>query len=203
MALIGFPKNNVQKLRVPDLERASMSFSPQAVDSTEAFLQFLNQVERGLNLYVHSLVSSNSDARDLLQEVRITLWKNFAAFEPGTNPMAWARRIALHRILNYRRSEKRRSAFSADPEFLEAVAGEIERQSRDLDSRADRLHECLRKLPDAHRKLILLRYFDECGVDEIAQKTERTVEAVYRLVSRVRVVLQECMEKPREAAPGA
>ena len=47
MALIGFPKNNVQKLRVPDLERANMSFSPQAVDPTEALLlgiRFLGRV---------------------------------------------------------------------------------------------------------------------------------------------------------------
>ena len=181
-----------------------MSTPPQLSESaspfpfgelTEAYLRVLNEVDRGLNIYIHSLVASNSDAQDLLQEVRITMWKHFGSFVPGTNPLAWARKIALNQILNYRRSEQKRSAFCNDREFIEAVAQEIERQSCSLDFRTDRLRDCLRKLPDAHRKLILWRYFEECGVEEIAQKTERSVEAVYRLVSRIRVALQECIQK--------
>jgi RNA polymerase sigma-70 factor (ECF subfamily) len=183
-----------------------MSSPPQpneSAEATEAYLQLLNAVDRGLNVYIHSLVASNTDAQDLLQEVRITMWKHFGSFVPGGNPLAWARKIALHQILNYRRSQRKRSALSMDREFIEVVAQEIDRQSSSLNSRTEHLRDCLRKLPDSHRKLILWRYFEECGVEEIARKTERSVEAVYRLVSRIRVVLQECVErqqaKPRNA----
>ena len=56
------------------------------------------------------------DAEDILQACRLTLWKQFETFEPGTNFLAWARKIALnqtHRPLL----------------LLEAVAAEIDKQS--------------------------------------------------------------------------
>ena len=34
----------------------------------------------------------------------------------------------------------------------------------------------------AHRKIVVWRYYEECGVEEIAAKSERTVEARYRLL---------------------
>ena len=64
-----------------------------------------------------------------------------------------------------------------------------------LDHKADALRVCLRKLPEAHRKNIVWRYFEDCGVQEIATKSERTVEAVYRLLSRIREVLNECVSR--------
>ena len=170
------------------------------LEPAEAFLQLLNSVDRGLNLYIHSLVASNSDAQDILQEVRITMWRHFSAFAPGTNPQAWARKIALNQILNHRRSARRRQVLPLDAEFIEAVAEEIDRQSDGLELRSESLRECLRKLPETHRQLILWRYFEECGVSEIAAKTGRSVEAVYKLVSRIREAILECMKR-REAGP--
>jgi RNA polymerase sigma-70 factor (ECF subfamily) len=57
------------------------------------------------------------------------------------------------------------------------------------------LQQCLRKLPEAHRKIIVWRYYEDCGVDEIATKSQRTIEAVYRLLSRIRTVLNDCVSQ--------
>lgn len=169
---------------------------PDPADQTEAYLRLLTQHDRWLATYVYSLVSSAADADDILQEVKVTLWKQFAKFEPGTNFRAWARTIATHQILNYRRSEKKRSLSSSlDEAFIEAVASEIEQRSELLDSKADALALCLRKLPEAHRKVVVWRYYEDCEVEEIATKSERTVEAVYRLLSRIRQTLNECVSR--------
>lgn len=170
--------------------------SPEPADQTEAYLRLLTQHDRWLATYVYSLVSSAADADDILQEVKVTLWKQFSKFEPGTNFRAWARKIATNQILNYRRSEKRRSVSSSlDEEFIEAVAAEIDQRADLLDSKADALALCLRKLPEAHRKVVVWRYYEDCNVEEIATKSERTVEAVYRLLSRIRQVLSECVSR--------
>lgn len=174
--------------------------SPDPADQTETYLRLLTQHDRWLAAYVYSLVASAADADDILQEVKVTLWKQFAKFEPDSNFRAWARKIATNQILNYRRSEKKRSVSSSlDEAFIEAVAAEIDQRADALDLKAEALNLCLRKLPEAHRKIVVWRYYEDCGIEEIAVKSERTVEAVYRLLSRIRQVLSECVN--RQIAP--
>lgn len=168
---------------------------PDSTENTEAYLRLLTQHDRWLATYVFSLVARAADAQDILQEVKVTMWKQFAKFEQGTNFRAWARRIATNQILNYRRSEKKRPSSTLDEEFIEAVAAEIDRRAETLEAKADALKICLRKLPEAHRKIVVWRYYEDCGVEEIAVKSERTVEAVYRLLSRIRGVLSDCVNR--------
>ncbi len=176
---------------------------PDSTEQTEAFLRLLTQHDRWLAAYVYSLVASGTDADDILQEVKVTMWKHFAKFEAGSSFRAWARRIATNQILNYRRSEKRRPNSALDEEFIEVVAAEIDRRADVLDGRADALRLCLRKLPEAHRKIVVWRYYEDCGVEEIAAKSERTVEAVYRLLSRIRGVLNECVSRQLAHSPAS
>ena len=173
-----------------------MEIPPDSSDQqTENYLRLLTQHDRWLATYVYSLVHDRADADEILQDCKVAMWKQFAKFEPGTNFRAWARKFATHHILNYRRSEKRRPQTVIDDEFIEAVAGEIDRRAGAFDGRAEALQTCLRKLPEAHRKIIVWRYYEDCGVEEIAAKSERSVEAVYRLLSRIRTVLNECVSR--------
>ena len=135
------------------------------------------------------------DADEILQDCKVAMWKHFGSFAEGSNFRAWARTFATHHILNYRRSSKKRPSTGLEAEFIEAVAGEIEQRADQLDARAEALQGCLRKLPEAHRKIVVWRYYEDCGVEEIATKSERSVEAVYRLLSRIRGVLNDCVSR--------
>jgi RNA polymerase sigma-70 factor (ECF subfamily) len=169
--------------------------APDSTENTEAYLRLLTQHDRWLATYVHSLVSRPADAEDILQEVKVTMWKQFSKFELGTNFRAWARKIATHQILNYRRAEQKRPNAELEEAFIESIAAEIDRRADALDLRTDALKLCLHKLPMAHRQMIVWRYYEDCGVEEIATKSERTVEAVYRLLSRIRQVLNDCVSQ--------
>jgi RNA polymerase sigma-70 factor (ECF subfamily) len=174
---------------------------PDPTADTEAYLRLLTQHDRWLATYVYSLVASATDAQDILQEVKVTMWKQFSKFEPGTNFRAWARKIATNQILNYRRAVKKLPNTQLEEEFIEAVAAEIDRRADVLDLKTDALRICLRKLPEAHRKIVVWRYYEDWGVEEIAAKSERTVEAVYRLLSRIRTVLNECVSRQLTQQP--
>ncbi|MEO0445707.1 MAG: sigma-70 family RNA polymerase sigma factor [Verrucomicrobiota bacterium] len=173
-------------------------FEDSSTDA-EDYLRLLAKHERSLAAYVHSLVRSVEDAEDLLQECKVVMWKHFPKFEEGTNFLAWARKIAFHQILNYRRKSGR-TVSSGDEAFLEAIAAEIDRRSDHLEERAEALQICLRKLPLAHRQTIVLRYFEDCEVDEIARKTDRSEGAVYRLLSRIRQTLNDCVTRTLRTA---
>ncbi|HET6407182.1 MAG TPA: sigma-70 family RNA polymerase sigma factor [Chthoniobacteraceae bacterium] len=173
-----------------------MDFSPNSSDQqTERYLRLLAQHDRWLATYVYSLVHDRADGDEILQDCKVAMWKHFGSFQADTNFRAWARKFATHHILNYRRSEKRRPETVVDDEFIEAVAGEIDRRGGVLDRRSDALQLCLRKLPEAHRRIIIWRYYEDCGIEEIAAKSERSVEAVYRLLSRIRTVLNDCVSQ--------
>ena len=112
---------------------------PNSADRDEAYLRLLAEHERALSAYVFSLVSSPADAADILQECKLALWRMFDRFEPGTDFRAWARAVALHQILNFRRAAKRRPESPHEHEFIEAVAAEIDRRADELDRRAELL----------------------------------------------------------------
>lgn len=168
--------------------------------STEAYLRLLAQHERAVTAYVFALVPCNQDAEDLLQECKVVMWKHFASYQPDSDFLAWARKIALHQILNYRRKLQRRQTSTVDQTFIEAVAAEIDRKSDHLEKRSEALRQCLRKLPRPHQQAIVWRYYEDCEVEEIATKTGRTETAVYRLLSRIRQALNSCVTRTLSAS---
>lgn len=173
---------------------------------TEAYLLLLARHERELASYVYGLVGSRADGDEILQEARVLMWKKFVDFTPGTNFAAWGRKICLGLILNYRRSRQRERTTAAEDAFIEAVASEIDRieaESAGLpNNRAEALEACLKKLPETHRQIILWRYYEDLDIPGIARKSRRSEGAVYRMLSRVRKTLLECMEKELGASHG-
>jgi RNA polymerase sigma-70 factor (ECF subfamily) len=173
-----------------------MDARPDKTDAmTEVYLRLMTQHDRWLAAYVYSLVPRAADVDDILQEVKVTMWKHFAKFDAGSNFRAWARQIATHQVLNFRRAEHRRPSATLDDSFVEAVAAEIDRRADEFDQRAEALRNCLKKLADGHRKIIVWRYFDDCGIEAIAARTQRSTEAVYQLLSRIRGMLNECVSR--------
>ena len=190
-----FLQNHVQKSQLETSSYCPAMEFPDNTEQTESYLLLLNEHERALAAYVHSLVPRREDAEDILQEAKIVLWRKFSEFEPGTNFKAWARKIALGLILNHRRKEKTRATSPVDQEFIEAVAAELDRRGDELERRGEMLHDCVKRLPEAHRQLIVWRYFEAADIDEIARKTGRSEGAVYRLLSRIRENLGICLKR--------
>jgi len=185
----------------PGSEDAGGSGADFPADPAETYLTLLNEHERRLATYVHALVPHAGDAEDILQACRITMWRKFPDFEPGTNFFAWARKVAFHQILNHRRSEKRRPFSPVDERFLESVAEEVERQSETLAERSEALHLCLRKLPTKQRRTVSMRYFEGLDISEIARRTGGTEASVYKMLSRVRSALSDCIVNQVKSSP--
>ncbi len=167
---------------------------------TEEFIELLALHDPAISAYVMSLVPSNSDAQDILQETKIALWRSFEQFETGTNFTAWARRTALNRVLDHRRRKGRESRwlwFSG--RCYELLAEEFE---ADADRRAEstnHLRACIAKLQPQHQQILTLRYFREATVEDVAARVNRTVEATYRVLSRIRLALRKCITEAAES----
>lgn len=170
-------------------------------DRTTEFLDLLTRHDRALALYIYGLVPGSSEAEDILQQTKMLLWREFARFETGTHFLAWARKIAFHQILTWRR-KRQRGHLPLSEEMLESLSHEIEKLA-DAGDRREALRSCILKLPHEHRQLVLLRYFEDLEIDQVAERVKSTAGAVYRALSRVRQALFTCVEKELATATPA
>ena len=179
-----------------------MSDHPSSDERTEAFLILLNEHERRLVLYVTGLIACPQDAQDVLQEGKIVMWRQFHQFELGTNFPAWARKILFYQILAFRRRSKKNAAELLNEALLQKLSDESESEQREAkwQSREQALSNCVLKLNEEHREIIELRYRDEASIEGISRKTDRTEGAIYRLLSRLRKNLYDCVEKQLQQA---
>jgi RNA polymerase sigma-70 factor (ECF subfamily) len=161
-------------------------------EKVELFVRLLGQHQRRLFLYVMSLVPQYGDAEEVLQETNLVLWREFDRFQPGSNFAAWACRVALNRVLAWRKRRQRDRLQFCDA-FLAAVAAEADARADDLDERSHQLARCIDRLPPQHRDLLRRRYGENQSVGAIASTLGRTADAVYRALSRIRHTLHECV----------
>lgn len=166
----------------------------------ELFVSLLARHDRSLGLYVISLCPQLAEAEDVLQDVKLYMWNNFHKFAPGTNFVAWAKRIAFYTVLTHRKKKARQPKLLGD-DFIQAVADDLEQRHEELEQRHALLSDCLRKLGARDREMLTLRYTQRLEIGSLAERLGRTVTAVYRHLSRIRQALHDCVTR-QEALHG-
>lgn len=164
----------------------------QKQDRTEAFIRLLSEHERRLGTYAMMMIPHAQDCDEVLQEAKLVMWRSFDRFQLGTDFLAWSRKVVFHQVLKYRRRPSRRLQPFAD-EILELLASDIDSDPFEFDRREEALMTCIEKLSSDHREIVRLRYRDELSIDRISDRSGRTSGAVYRVLSRIRRSLHECV----------
>ena len=164
----------------------------QPPDPHRALVPLLMRHERQVFAYIYTLLPNRHDAEDILQETCLTIYDKFGEFTPGTDFVAWAMRIAWWKV----RAAKQKFARSKvvfNDEVMEAVAHTAE-QMREEGSRAQSaLAECLQKLNERDRRMILTRYERGSGVERAAMVSGRSLQAAYKALMRIKQVLHDCV----------
>jgi len=161
----------------------------------EQFMRLFLQSERELLRYVMVLVPSVADARDVLQETALALWRQIDKYDPARPFVPWACRFALNEARMFLRSEGRRRRRFLQEDLVALLEDRRIELAAELDDRRRHLRDCLERLPPNQRGLIRGYYFDDESVANLAARLGRTVDAVYKSLQRVRHVLQQCIER--------
>ncbi len=164
----------------------------------EEFMRLFLSNEHEVLRYVLALVPNLADARDIIQETAVSLWKRFDDYDPEQPFAPWACRFALNKVRHHWRREKRRQHLF-DEETMEFLAARRTELADVMDYRREFLQECLCKMPEKSRSILTGYYFHEESVEEISEKTGRTVEAIYKALQRIRRGLSQCIQYRMEA----
>jgi RNA polymerase sigma-70 factor, ECF subfamily len=161
--------------------------------SASDFVVLYTQHERRLYRFVASLLSRPTDAEDVLQDTAKVLWQKIAEYDPERPFFPWACRIAHFEVSNYYQRERtRRKHFSEAA--VELLAEARQKNEGLLDAQSRWLSECMMRLAEMDRCLIEQRYSSDHTLAELAEKTGRTPNALYKSMQRIRRTLLDCID---------
>lgn len=149
-----------------------------------------------LMAYLRSLLGANPSVDDLFQQTMLVAWRRLGDYDRSRPFAPWLRGIAQRLVLEHYRKTSQ-APMSTDPSVLAALDQRFEDFGRlrgdSFRDRAEKLKECLGKLPDAMRHAIELVYAHGLQISQAAQAEESGEEAIKKRVQRARVLLAECL----------
>lgn len=156
------------------------------------FSELLSRHQSQLYAYIFAIVRNREDASDLFQSVCLILWRKFDLFQPGTSFFCWARLTARRVVADFLKRKKLLT--HASEELLDALAATpLTPHSDETDVYLDALRHCREKLNDADQELLGLRYVEDVGSHQIADRLQRPQQSVCNSLTRIRRWLLECV----------
>lgn len=136
----------------------------------------------------YSYVKNEEDALDIIQE---SIYKAISSLNTIQDPQymkTWFYRIVINTSLDFLRKEKK--ILVTDDETLEFYSPGADDNYQDID-----LQRALDDLPPNYRSIVVLRFFEDLKIEEIADVLELNVNTVktrlYSALKKLRISLEE------------
>ena len=159
----------------------------------ERFTRLLLESEPVMLRSILVSVPHRADAREILQETAVALWRQFETYDPERPFLNWAMGFARIETRRFLSRESRRAQLSR--QAREALEQEMQEPS-EFDAALERhLATCLGKLNDKARRLVQGYYHENHSPETLSQREGQSVDAIYKTIQRARRNLQACIER--------
>ena len=147
------------------------------------FACLLDKYSRPIHSLILKVVRSQEEAEELAQDTFMKVFKNLASFKGDCSFSTWIYRIVVNTSLDMLRRKKKETPTEEMPETP------TEDHYQDLD-----LKQMINRLDDKSRTVIILRYFEDLKLEDIADivgENLNTVKArLYRTLKKLRLELE-------------
>jgi len=190
----------------PEIAGSTDLLTRARAGESSAFCQLAAEHEGRLLQQAGGLTRDQSAAEDLVSETLVEAWRSLARFNGACRFSTWLFSILLHRHQKaLRRARSRPIPLAALPsaeaderrqaqEYLHAASPSPAEEAMRNEA-ADRLRQAVQALPQKHQQVILLRFFEDASLPEIAALLECSV-------GTVKSRLHYALEKLRESQQG-
>lgn len=160
----------------------------------DLFLRLYVEHEESLCGFVRALVPTRDDAREVMQEVAVVLWRKFEGLPAIQDFRRWAFGVARLEALTLLRDRARdRHVFGDD--VLALLADDAEDDAYIFEAERNALDECLGKLDADQRMLLDAAYAPGVRIDALAATSGRTSMSLYKALHRIRLALMDCTQR--------
>ena len=145
------------------------------------------------------ILGDRDAALDAANQAFMKAYRSIGSYDPSRPIKHWLLRIAVNEAITIgrvRTRERARSAPEADAAGVADRAATPETETLDRESR-ESLRAAVAELPELYREVVVLRYFNELSVDEVAAVLGRSSSTVGVQLLRARQLLRKAMEVGR------
>lgn len=156
----------------------------------ELYVHFYRRVHR----YLSIALKNEEDAHEAAQDVFVKLFRHLAHYEQRTEPFAnWLFRVVRNHALDFRKRQWRTEA--VDPHELARRGGVCDGAA----GSSVGLGELIGELPEAQRRVLVLRYVYDFTITDIAEALDKSADAVRHIHMRaLRAVCRDLPEAERK-----
>ena len=168
--------------------------SRAAARDAVAFAALYKQTGAKLYGVVARILTRGDVAADVLQEAYVRIWEKAGEFDPAKgSPLAWMATIARNRALD----EVRRvqpGSLEDQPESFEPAADDVDPlAARERSEGLARLIDCLERLDEEKRAVVLLAYYRGVSREALAKRFGRPVATIKTWLHRSLAQLRDCL----------
>ncbi len=165
-----------------------------AEQQTEQFLNLLMPNQKRVFAFILNMVPHYFDAEDIMQETTRVIWRKFSEYQQDKDFTAWAVGIAYYEVLKYRKQHSRTQQGLSN-EAVRVLYSEPNPTLNTLDDRIEVLQHCIRKLREPDSRLVKMRYEQGQSVKVIASQFGKSVQAIYKNMTRIHQQLVLCVNR--------
>lgn len=136
--------------------------------------------------YANSVLSNHDEAEDIVQEVLIKIWRNKVEMEKHPNVESLAYVVTKNLALNRKKVLDRKASYSFDN-----MVAEDYQYTDEQGVMTKVILKIIETLPSLQKSIFTLKHIDGYEVEEIAQITGTTAEAVRMNLSRARKKIRD------------
>jgi RNA polymerase sigma-70 factor (ECF subfamily) len=152
----------------------------------DAFEKLVKTLQRRVYGFAYQHLRDLDEAYDLTQEIFVKLYRNLARYDSGRPFEPWFWKLAANTTINYRR---KRIPMPIDQSADQQVGG----AETSLSQHDPALVEALAQLDLAYRLPVLLHYYADLPVEQVAQSLGLSVPAIKSRLHRARALLRNSL----------
>lgn len=169
----------------------------RSLENLDYFSCLYQRYEPELLRYIDRLSGlDGNEARDILQESFIKVWRKLNEFDSGLKFSSWLYRIVHNETVSFIRKKK---SYGKDrkqevEKYRELLKVEPD-QELDLEERSAITWNSLQQLPLKYREVLILKYFEKMSYEEISDILKIPEGTVAVRMNRAKKMLREIIEK--------
>lgn len=176
-----------------------------------AFDKLVTRYQHKVYAIAYRMTRNREDALDITQEVFLRAHRGIERWRPVRGFKHWLYRIATNMTIDVLRKRQRRAAvivesedFSMDRGVAAPPGGGDPVRSIALEELGEQIGAAIETLPERQRAVLVLRYYEDMSIKEIASVvgcTEGTVKThLFRATGKLRDMLGD-LQEPRQTIP--
>lgn len=171
----------------------------KSLEAVDYFSCLYERYEARLLRYIKRVAFTNDEeAADVLQDSFIKIWKNLNGFDQSLKLSSWIYRIVHNEAISFLRRKKsygKDQQVPLDEQIFSAVPDDTAPEEAEaLESRDKLTHQVLAQLPDLYREVLVLKFLENMGYEEISDILKIPEGTVATRINRAKKAFRKIAE---------